>query len=180
MILDELNAKIAPLIDNEMDLEAEIIEAEDTRMKIIEGITCLKNELNSCPVPRNLDSAPSFTARDSPYSQSEITVSSTSTSRTVSSSPHKSVDAQLTLAAAIYGPVYTEADITPITEHTAVVSSSNYTTNCLPKLSIPTFTGDLLTWQSFWDCFDSTVNSTQCFVMSKTKLPKSSATRGCL
>ena len=26
-------------------------------------------------------------------------------------------------------------------------------------LSIPIFSGDLLTWQSFWDCFDSAVNS---------------------
>ena len=158
-ILDELDAKIAPLIDNETDLEAEIIEAEDTRTKILEGITRLKLKLSSCPVPRNLDSAPPSAARDPPHTQPEITVSSTSTPRTVSSSPHTSVDVQPTLAAATRGPIYTEADITPVTEHTAVVSSSSYTTSRLPKLSIPTFTGDPLTWQSFWDCFDSAVNS---------------------
>ena len=34
-ILEDLDAKIAPLIDNEADLEAEIIEAEETRTKVL-------------------------------------------------------------------------------------------------------------------------------------------------
>ena len=116
--MDELNAKIALLTDNETDLEAEIIEAEDT---ILEGvITFLKFKLSSCPVPRNLDSVPPSAARDPPHTQPEITVSNTSTSRTVSYSPHTSVDVQPTLAAAISDPICTEADITSVTEHTAV------------------------------------------------------------
>ena len=118
MILDELDAKIAPLTDNEMDIEAEIIEAEDI---ILEGdITFLKIKLSSCPVPRNLDSVPPSAARDLPYTQPEITVSHTSTSRTVSYSPHTSVDVQPPLVAAISGPICTKADITSVTEHTAV------------------------------------------------------------
>ena len=28
----------------------------------------------------------------------------------------------------------------------------------LPKLSLPTFSGDPLTWQTFWDSFDAAVN----------------------
>jgi len=32
-------------------------------------------------------------------------------------------------------------------------------TNHLPKLNLPTFAGDPLTWQSFWDSFDTAVNS---------------------
>ena len=59
-ILDDFDAKIAPLIiiDNKMDLEAEITEAEDTRMKIFEGIAHLKLSLSSCP--QNTASAKKF------------------------------------------------------------------------------------------------------------------------
>ena len=171
-ILEDLDAKIAPLIDNETDLEAEIMEAEDTRTKILDGIARLKLKLSSCPrtesiepqpVPRNLDSAPPSTTSGPPRTQPQTTVSSTSTSHTVSPTishtPHTGDDVHPTLEAAIHGPIYSEAGITPTTEHTTVVSSSSYTTSRLPKLSIPTFTGDPLTWQSFWDCFDSAVNS---------------------
>ena len=28
----------------------------------------------------------------------------------------------------------------------------------LPKLNIPTFAGDVLQWQSFWDCFEAAVH----------------------
>jgi len=31
--------------------------------------------------------------------------------------------------------------------------------SCLPKLTLPTFEGDPLTWQTFWDSFDSAVHS---------------------
>ena len=57
-ILDDFDAKIAPLIDNKMDLESEITEAEDTRMKIFEGIAHLKLSLSSCP--QNTASAKKF------------------------------------------------------------------------------------------------------------------------
>jgi len=43
-ILEELDAKIAPLIEDESELEEEIV---DTRTKILHGITCLKVKLNS-------------------------------------------------------------------------------------------------------------------------------------
>ena len=46
-ILEELDAKIAPLIENESELEEEIVKVEDTRTKILYGITCLKVKLNS-------------------------------------------------------------------------------------------------------------------------------------
>ena len=28
-----------------------------------------------------------------------------------------------------------------------------FSTSCLPKLSVPTFSGELLAWQTFWDLF---------------------------
>ncbi|KAH3699477.1 hypothetical protein DPMN_074433 [Dreissena polymorpha] len=37
-----------------------------------------------------------------------------------------------------------------------VSNSSHY--HRLPKLSLPTFNGDILQWQTFWDSFETTVN----------------------
>ena len=163
-ILEDLDAKIAPLIDNETDLEAEIIEAEETRMKILDGMGRLKFQMN-CPrtestkpppVLTNLTSAPLAASSDPPSS-------STSTSHTVSlttsHTAHLSDDGHSTLETAAHDPIHSEARTNPSTEHTPVISSSSYATSRLPKLSIPTFTGNPLTWQSFWDCFDSAVNS---------------------
>ena len=43
-------------------------------------------------------------------------------------------------------------------QHIRTVSPS-YTVSRLPKLTIPTFNGDPLSWQSFWDCFVAAVHS---------------------
>ena len=38
-------------------------------------------------------------------------------------------------------------------------SSSSEATTRLPKLNLPTFSGDPLLWQSFWDCFEAAVHN---------------------
>ena len=149
-ILEDLDAKIAPLIDNKADLEAEIIEAEETRTKILDGIAHLQLKLNRPltepiepqPVPKNPISAPLSAASDAPVS---IISTSLTVSPTTSHGPHTSDNGHPTLEAAAREPIYSTASIIPTTEHTTVVTSSSYATSCLPKLSIPTFTGDPLT-----------------------------------
>ena len=37
--------------------------------------------------------------------------------------------------------------------------STGHCISRLPKLSLPFFSGDPLTWQTFWDSFDAAVNS---------------------
>ena len=69
------------------------------------------------------------------------------------------MDLPPTTEVASHGLVYSVAGVTPTTEHTTVSTSASHATSRLPKLSIPTFTEDPLNWQSFWDCFDSAVNS---------------------
>ena len=53
-VLEELDTKIAPLITEELELEEEIMEAEDTRIKILHAITRLRVKLsptNTAPEP---------------------------------------------------------------------------------------------------------------------------------
>ena len=175
-ILEDLDARIVPLITSKTDLEAEIIEAEDTRTKILTGLVRLKLKLNSrarteTTEPSTESSTVSSTPDPVPLSAAETTctlpeptVSSTIATHTTvspitSHTPHTKVDVHSTPDTATRGPTYSTAYVTRTTERTTVTSSSSYPTSHLPKLSIPTFTGDPLTWQSFWDCFDSAVNS---------------------
>ena len=48
-----------------------------------------------------------------------------------------------------------------VTAHTTtpIVSPQPHNTSRLPKLELPTFSGDPLSWQSFWDSFDAAVNT---------------------
>ena len=119
------------------------------------------------PVPRI--SAPLSTAtvpdtRSEPTTHSETAVSSTGTTHTTISfatghTPHTSVDLPPTTEVASRGLIYSVAGVSPTSEHTTVITSASHATSRLPKLSIPTFTGDPLNWQLLWDCFDSAVNS---------------------
>ena len=43
--------------------------------------------------------------------------------------------------------------------HGSMASQSSHSVNRLPKLSLPTFSGDPLSWQTFWDCFSAAVDS---------------------
>ena len=40
-----------------------------------------------------------------------------------------------------------------------MASQSSHSVSRLPKLSLPTFSGDPLSWQTFWDCFSAAVDS---------------------
>ena len=40
-----------------------------------------------------------------------------------------------------------------------MASQSSHSVSRLPKLSLPTFSGDPLSWQTFWDCFSVAVDS---------------------
>jgi len=39
------------------------------------------------------------------------------------------------------------------------ISTSSTQFSKLPKLTLPTFDGDILQWQSFWDYFESSIHS---------------------
>jgi len=50
-------------------------------------------------------------------------------------------------------------EFVPTIDHHTPPPRREQATSRLPKLSLPSFSGDSLTWQSFWDTFDPAVNS---------------------
>ena len=63
------------------------------------------------------------------------------------------------LLAPVVPPTFTQPVVTAHVTPSTLTVSPSYTTSRLPKLTIPQFNGDPLSWQSFWDCFDSAVHS---------------------
>ena len=127
------------LITEESELEEEIMAAEDTRTKILHGITRLTVKLSSItatpPEPTLTTISRSHPPTDDGTPSHSLPVVSSTSDSTLHATSHTS----------------------PMS--VATVSIASPSTSCLPKLSIPIFSGDLLTWQSFWDCFNSAVNS---------------------
>jgi len=136
------------------------------RQRILQPRFCisrLKVKLNSVhvestkppPVAKNIPTAQPSSAEVTFPTHSPTVVSTTSNSTTLHTA---SVTTSPTLEAANGVPVNSNTNALP-TEHTTAVSTASYPTTRLQKLNIPTFSGNPLTWQSFWDCFNSAVNS---------------------
>ena len=58
-------------------------------------------------------------------------------------------------------PSVTNHESATFTAHTTtpIASPRLYNTSCLLKLELPMFSGDLLSWQSFWDSFEAAVDT---------------------
>ena len=65
----------------------------------------------------------------------------------------------LNVAATEFVPTSSDHHTPPPSDHHTPPPRREQATSHLPKLSLPSFSGDPLTWQSFWDSFDAAVNS---------------------
>jgi len=82
-------------------------------------------------------------------------VSNTSPAVSYTASPHS-----ISLSVLIVPPpTFTHPPVTAYVTHSTHGTAPYYTASRLPKLTIPMFNGDPLSWQSFWDCFDLAVHS---------------------
>ena len=133
-------------------LEELILEIEETQDKILEKV----NQIDTF-----------ISLRTRVRARTSIVIPPSSATPPVST-PLSSTDTEST-AAELHSRVVTStasatADIessTTVTAHTAtpIASPHLYSTSRLPKLELPTFSGDPLSWQSFWDSFDAAVNN---------------------
>ena len=57
-------------------------------------------------------------------------------------------------------PVFSTASLITNPDHgNSRAASSQFATSRLPKLTLPTFSGDPLTWQTFWDSFNAAIHA---------------------
>ena len=129
-ILEELDAKIAPLITEETELEEEIMETEDTRTKILHDVAHLKVKLNSlhtestepAPVLNTVQRTQLSTTDGTLLMHSPPVVSNTSDSCTLHTVSITTSHTSPTIEAAASVPISNEAVTLP-SEHATVVST---------------------------------------------------------
>ena len=141
-LISALDAEVLKHIQEEDDLVTEVCEAEDIKESISTNIAHITQIIDTLHAATVSEPIPISAHPDTSTTRSHGDL-------TVERTPSTSVE-----------PTPPSSDVTPPVTHTApprVVAASHETTR-LPKLNIPTFAGDTLHWQSFWDCFEAAVH----------------------
>ena len=144
--ISQLDAQIVDLVTSPKSLQEAILEAEETKDSILEKINQISKfvELQS-------------TASTMATTMSHVTTPVTSPRSETTSTGTETLPHAMTSSATIstHSP-----DVTTTTDHsrTPIVSTHPQNTSRLPKPTLPTFSGDPLTWQTFWDSFEAAVD----------------------
>ena len=162
--LQELDEKIVNLIEDPKELEREIFQTEDIQEEIDELSAQISNSIKHFSSPAN---SQNIIAHSPPAIGDTSTETSIPTSsETVQQVNHSPLNAQtqVNLSTTQVNSSTTQVSSSPIptvsTASSQVVTPtfSNHVSR-LPKLQLPTFSGNPLEWLTFWDSFNVAVNS---------------------
>ena len=155
--LQELGEKIVNLIEDPKELEREIFQTEDIQEEIDELSAQISNSIKHFSSPPN---SQNIIAHSPPAIGDTSTETSIPTSsETVQQVNHSPLNTQTQV-----NPSTTQVNSSPIPTVSTVSSQvvtptfSNHVSR-LPKLQLPTFSGNPLEWLTFWDSFNVAVNS---------------------
>ena len=166
-VLSEPDDKISLLITKPDELEADILEAEETQSFIAETICTTKsfieNKTNTIPSQANttnVNHAPvvSHNAEESPENNQTTSETNNQTASEASTSQETQVESNTASEVLPVNLNQTVNASTSIPSVNPTVSNSSYSMSRLPKLALPTFDGNPLGWQSFWDSFCTAVH----------------------
>ena len=151
--ISQLDAQIVELLTTPESLEETILEAEDTKDSILEKINRINKFIELQSIASTMPTATLHVT--APVTSSPVTSSHSvaTTSTSTEALPHITTSST---TVSTHSPA-----VTTTTEHsgTPIVSTHPQNASRLPKLTLPTFSGDPLTWQTFWDSFEAAVDS---------------------
>ena len=161
-ILTGLDEKIAALIEEPKDLEQEIFETEEIHDEILDTTSQISRFIHVTLSPKkSATQPPSPTHQESPqmvYNETPLVPSNMSEPSSSGSQENAPSTSQATSGETINNqqnsqpPLNTQS--TPLTPQLNVNHSSR-----LPKLNLPSFSGNPLKWSTFWDSFEAAVHS---------------------
>ena len=153
--VEELDTKISGTIQDPDALESEILDTEEIQYNIAEKITLIKRVL-SRPKPLNIQ-APPFQPQGV-QTQSQLSTDSQpqlnedDQQTTVDNTPQEENIQDDTRVESVDSSIQQQ-------RYTNTFTGISHNVSHLPKLTLPIFEGDPLTWPTFWDSFDSAVHS---------------------
>ncbi|XP_065918727.1 uncharacterized protein [Dysidea avara] len=141
-IITELDEAIAKTILEEEELEAEICDADTYQSNLEQQIAFLVEfTVKASQSPRTRPPTPPSSVNDAPHLILTELTTTTEPEVTAATLP--------------------ETEVVKNTLHSDT-SSAAQTYTRLPKLPLPTFDGNPLQWQTFWDSFSAAVDSNPC------------------
>ena len=156
--LEELDQTICETIAAEQELESEIEDTEMYHFNLIERIITLKKFLNP-PATKNVQPPPIV----QPTQQQEQEAEDNTQQQDAEDNNDNSQQQEETLDDAEHlepdgnDPLDIVSDA--VVPHTHVVHNVGQSVIRLPKLTLPTFSGDPLQFQMFWDSFEAAVHN---------------------
>ena len=146
-------------------METDIIEAEDTQTHIAEIICTTKIFVEKIKSKNtNQREGASMASSNSQPTTEIIHQTAHGEAEQVGNQPSTSQEEQNQIESNTVGenvPVELNQSISTSTSETNTnhnISNSSYSMSRLPKLALPTFDGNPLSWQSFWDSFCTAVH----------------------
>ena len=140
--IGELDTKIAGEIQNSEELERDVYEA----IELQDGIT------------ERIDQIKRFISRHTKQVEPHTPSRTTSQSSSLSASAQPFVSLNVVTHSSQDGQEI-QSHLPSSSSHVSMASQSSHSVSRLPKLSLPTFSGDPLSWQTFWDCFSAAEDS---------------------
>ena len=142
--IGELDTKIAAELQDEEELERDVFEAVELQDGITERIDQIKrfisrhaNPIETLPPSGTSSQNSSLSATAQPFIPLNVVT-------------NPSEDGQR---------MQNQSFVPSNDSHGSMASQTSHSVSRLPKLSLPSFSGDPLTWQTFWDSFSAAVDS---------------------
>ena len=161
-ILTGLDEKIAALIEEPEDLEQEIFETEEIHDEILDTTSQISRFIHVTISPKkSATQPPSSTHQESPqmvYNETPLVPSNTSEPSTSNSHENTPPTSQAASGETVNNQPNSQP---PLNTHPPPQTSQlnvNHSSR-LPKLNLPTFSGNPLNWPTFWDSFEAAVHS---------------------
>lgn len=153
---NDLNGKIATLIEDPDELEREIVDSEDLSSEIIEKLCLTEQIFLNIKMKVNVGMS-----THTPSPQASTQQNEPSTSSRISQESHQNNDDQLVYNSPGSGNIDNlqasqQENILPEPVSTSICNV--FQGSRLPKLALPMFNGNALDWPSFWDSYRSAVH----------------------
>ncbi|XP_028403790.1 uncharacterized protein LOC114541524, partial [Dendronephthya gigantea] len=166
-ILEELDEKIVALVEEPKELEKEIFQSEDIKEEIDETIAQISStierfqstKLSPSNPPSEVPQVVVENARDQTSSTSVNTNDQTHSGTPNEIAQQETVppptETQLQIETPVVTPVLPTTPPSTTPHHPSPLNQNSR----LPKLNLPTFSGNPLQWFTFWDSFEATVHT---------------------
>ena len=157
--LEELDETILVATTTEKDLEDEVTEVEMYHFHLTEQITSLQ-KFSTAFVAKKTTPSLSAHHKQELHQEEQIAGNTDTSEQQVVLQNNPETEGHTEPDDGVTTPTLVSHDV-PVVPHTHVVRNVGQFVTRLPKLTLPTFSGDPLQFQTFWDSFEAAVHNNE-------------------